>query len=110
MVFKKITGREDENEAILIPCELKIPVQYESFIRSHQLVSDTTRIGIFNKKGWLKDMFFTTLTLRNMIDNKNFDLIINPKLPKGKYYLRFSVQSGYYNSTHNSDKIELIIE
>ena len=110
LVPKKITGREDENEAILIPCELKIPVQYESFIRSHQLVSDTTRIGIFNKKGWLKDMFFTTLTLRNMIDNKNFDLIINPKLPKGKYYLRFSVQSGYYNSTHNSDKIELIIE
>ncbi len=45
-----------------------------------------------------------------MLNKKEFDLGINPGLPKGKYFLRFSIQSANYNPTHNSDKIELTIE
>ena len=104
---KKITIKE--GEAFTISCNVQMPGQYEAFIRSHPSLSDTTRIGVFNKKGWEKDLF-THLSLRKMIDAKKFDLTINPELAKGKYYLRFSIQNGLYNSTHNSNKIELVIE
>jgi Dolichyl-phosphate-mannose-protein mannosyltransferase len=104
---KNITAKE--GVSFIIPCTMEMPQHYEAFIRSHPSLSDTTRIGVFNKKGWLKDIF-TILSLRKMVDEKKFDLTINPGLTKGKYYLRFSIQSRFYNSTHNSDKIELVIE
>lgn len=104
---KKITVKE--GQAFTIPCAVQIPLKHELFIRNHSFLSDSTRIGVFNKKGWQKDIA-TTLSLRKIVDENKFDLTINPGLQKGKYYLRFSIQSGVYNFTHNSDKIELVIE
>jgi hypothetical protein len=104
---KKITVKE--GDSFTIPCTVQMPEQYKTFIRNHSTLSDSTRIGIFNKKGWQKDIS-TTLSLRKIVDENKFDLTINPELMKGKYYLRFSIQSGFYNSTHNSDKIELVVE
>ena len=98
-----------EGASLIIPCKVEMPEQYETFIRSHPSLSVTIRIGVFNKRGWQKDIF-TILSLRKMVDDKKFDLTINPGLMKGKYYLRFSIQNGIYNSTHNSDKIELVVE
>ena len=98
-----------EGQEFTMKCKVEMPKQYETFISNSQSLSDTTRIGIFNKKGWLKDIF-TTLSLKKMVDEKEFELKINPALLKGKYYLRFAIQSGFYNATHNSEKIELIIE
>ena len=80
-----------------------------SFIRSHNIVNDTIRAGLFNKQKWLKD-FFTPLTLKQVNDEKQTTLIIDPALPKGKYYLRFAINCGHNNPTHNSNKIELVIE
>ncbi len=68
---KKITAKE--GESFTIPCNVQMPEQYEDFIRNHQSLSDTTRIGVFNKKGWQKDIF-TILSLRKMVDEKKFDL------------------------------------
>ena len=45
-----------------------------------------------------------------MIEEKEFQLTVNPGLEKGKYYLRFAIQNGNYGATHNSEKIELIID
>ena len=104
---KKIIAKEGQE--FTMKCSVKMPQQYETFIRNRQSLSDTTRIGVFTKTGWLKDIF-TPLSLKKMVDEKEFELKINPELERGKYYLRFSIQSGYYNSTHNSEKIELIIE
>ena len=104
---KKIAAKE--GESLILPCNVEMPEQYETFIRSHPSLSVTIRIGVFNKKGWQKDIF-TILTLKSMVDQKKFDLDINPGLAKGKYFLRFSIQQGFYNPTHNSDKIELVIE
>jgi hypothetical protein len=104
---KKITVKE--GDSFTIPCTAQMPEQYETFIRNHSDLSDSTRIGVFNKKGWQKDIP-TTVSLRKIVDENKFNLTINPELMKGKYYLRFSIQKGFYNSTHNSDKIELVVE
>jgi hypothetical protein len=104
---KKITAKEGQE--FTMPCVVQMPEQYKSFIRNHQSLSDTIRIGVFNKKGWVKDIL-TPLSLHNIINQKNIYLAVNPALEKGKYYLRFSIRNGYYNPTHNSNKIELMIE
>ncbi|MEO7394112.1 MAG: glycosyltransferase family 39 protein [Chitinophagaceae bacterium] len=104
---KKIVAKEEQE--LVLQCKVEMPQQYEKFIRTHPSLSDSTRIGIFNKKGWVKDIF-TLLSLKKMVDQKYFELKISPGLVKGKYYLRFAIHCGFYNATHNSEKIELIIE
>jgi hypothetical protein len=73
------------------------------------LLKDTVRIGVFNKKGWIRDIN-TTLSLAEMIKTKEMPIMINPPLAPGNYYLRFAIKaSDYENPTHNSDKIKLVI-
>ncbi len=103
---KKIVAKEGEE--ILLKCRFKIPENYSSFIQSHPILNDTTRVGIFNKTGWIKDIF-TNLSLQQMNQMKEIELPIMPGLLKGKYFLLFSINIGYYNGTHNSDKIGLVI-
>jgi hypothetical protein len=72
-------------------------------------VNDTIRIGIFNKGGWVRDIF-TLYELKQMNNKTSTELKISPGLPKGGYYLRFAINCGNNNPTHNSDKIEILIE
>ncbi|MES1214260.1 MAG: glycosyltransferase family 39 protein [Bacteroidota bacterium] len=98
-----------EGEEILLTCHFEIPEHYSSFIQSHSLLSDTIRIGVFNKSGWVKDVF-TGLSLKQMNETKKMELQIMPGLPTGKYYLLFSINSSYYNATHNSNKIGVAVK
>ena len=82
------------------------PLHYVNFLSRFQVPNDTLRVGFFSNKGWIKDVF-TNYRVNTVSDSFNF--IINPGLPKGKYYMRFSINVGRYNPTHNSDKIELEI-
>jgi len=98
-----------EGKEFSMKCRFEIPAYYSSFILSHPLLKDTTRIGLFNKNGWIKDVF-TGLSLQKMNEKKGAEIQVNPALAKGKYYLIFSINNSYYNATHNSDKIGLIIK
>jgi hypothetical protein len=98
-----------EGEEFMLNCRFDIPERYSYFINTHHIVNDTIRIGIFNKGGWVKD-FFTQLDLKQTNDVRQMALRINPQLSNGKYYLRFAINCGYNNPTHNSDKIELEVE
>ena len=104
---KKI--RIKEGEEFMLNCKFDIPEHYSSFINSHNIVNDTIRIGIFSKQLWIKDVF-TDLRLKEINNKKQTGVEINPGLPKGKYYLRFAINCGYNNPTHNSDKIEMQVE
>ena len=99
----------EEGKEIALKCRFEIPDNYSSFFQSHLLLNDTTRIGFFNKKGWVKDIL-TGLSLQQMNGKKETVLQINPSLPKGKYYFLFAINNGQYNATHNSNKIELEIK
>jgi len=97
------------NDSIHLNCRFIVPPHYADFIKEHPLLSDTTRIGIGNTEGWIRNII-TPFTLHQMILQKEGILQIHPQLPKGKYFLQLGINCGYRNATHNSDKIELIIE
>lgn len=101
--------RINAGEEVSLNCRFEIPEHYASFIRSHNTLNDTIRIGIFSRQTWVKDIF-TSLSLKQMNKEKQTSLKIAPDLPKGKYYLLFAINCGHNNPTHNSDKIELLIE
>ncbi len=102
-------NKAKQDEEFTLHCQVEMPNHYSDFIQSHNIINDTTRIGIFKGQRWERDIF-TILTLKQLNSKKQFNLKINPALSKGKYYLRFAINCGHNNPTHNSDKIELLIE
>jgi hypothetical protein len=104
-----ISLKANENTEIPIHCHFVIPSLYRKFILQHPLLQDTIRIGVFDHSGWKKDIF-TGLSLQEVVAKEDTLLKINPRLPTGKYYLRFAISEGYQNPTHNSDKIELVVD
>lgn len=102
----KVSAKENEN--ISVHTHFHIPAHYAEYIRSHPSAEDTIRVGLFNSKGWIKDVF-PAVSLQEMVMKKEADISFNPGLPAGKYYLRVAINRGYRNPTHNSDKIELKI-
>jgi hypothetical protein len=73
------------------------------------MLNDTTRVGFFNSKGLVKEIF-TAINLRQMAEQKEMIVKLNAAIPKGRYFLRFAIHCGQNNATHNSDKIELQVE
>lgn len=94
---------------ISLKCVFEIPEKYSSFILSHPSARDTIRAGVFNKDGWIKDVF-TGLSLQQINRQKVVDLNFNPELPKGKYYFLFAINDDDYNATHNSAKVTLEVK
>ncbi len=103
------TLKMQEGEAIRVECASTMPEHYRKFILSQSNLLDTTLMGVFTKYGWVKDLP-TTLSLREMAEGKKQRITIEPDLPAGEYFLRFSIKEGKTNGTHNSDKIRLVIE
>lgn len=97
-----------EGEKFTLNCSFTIPEYYSNFIRESADLLDTIRIGVYQSGKWKKDIY-TRLSLKEMVEQKKVSVIVNPGLAKGKYYLRFAINSGYRNATHNSDKIELVV-
>lgn len=96
-------------DTVKLNCSFEMPELYRHFIENNTLPPDTTRIGILNNKGLVKDVF-TGITLKQMLTHKTIPVQFVPDLPKGEYYLRFAINSGTNSPTHNSDKIKLIVE
>lgn len=98
-----------DGEELHLNCVFEIPQYYSAFILSHDMIADTVRIGVFNKQHWVKDIT-TGLRLKELAGKTQSEIRIDPALPKGRYYLRFAIKYGAANGTHNSDKIELVVE
>jgi len=103
---KKVNIREGDE--FTLDCSFAIPGYYSNFIRKSANLHDTIRIGVYQSGKWKKDIY-TILSLKEMVERKKVTVIINPGLVKGNYFLRFAINSGYRNATHNSDKIKLIV-
>jgi hypothetical protein len=96
-------------ETINLQFSYTIPEHYLRFIHATPDLNDSTRIGLFNSKGWIKDAF-TGISLKGVKPDSLISFRFSPGLQKGNYYLRFSINSGNWNPTHNSDKIKLQID
>lgn len=97
-----------QSDSVIINAVTKMPQAYYNFISGHSSLPSKIMISVFNKFGWIKD-YDTPLTIQQIVQSR-FHFTFYPQLEKGNYYLLFSIGSGFYNSTHNSEKIKLTVE
>jgi len=98
-----------EGKEINITSTVSFPEYYRQFVDRPESAGDTIRIGIFKAGKWQRDIL-TGITLREAVAQKNISIIINPVLNPGKYFLRFAINHQSYPPTHNSEKIELVVD
>lgn len=103
---KKIKTKE--NEVINLACTITAPEYYKRFING-SAATDTIRMGIFKSGKWQQDIF-TGISLKEAVEQKHIAIRINPVLKPGNYFLRFAINHQSYPPTHNSEKIELVVD
>ena len=103
---KKMNVRQ--TDSVTIHAVARMPQAYYNYISNHAGLSSKIIISVFNKYGWIKD-FDTPLTIQEAAQS-SFHFTFCPQLKKGNYYLLFAIGCGFYNATHNSEKIKLVIE
>lgn len=108
IIADEMNIKAGSNDSIMLHAVSDIPSLYHAYIISHPQLESTIFIEAFNRYQWLKE-YKTSLTLNDIVDNK-FTVGFVPRLPKGNYYLRFAIQAGAYNATHNSEKIKLVVQ
>lgn len=96
-------------DSLSVSYQFQIPTYYARFIEAAKNLQDTTRVGIFNSKGWVKDVY-TSISLKQAVQQPAGSLTWKPQLPPGVYYFLFAINNGTYYPTHNSRKIKLIIK
>ena len=96
-------------DSVQLKYHFQIPEFYSRFIQQSDKLSDTTRIGLFDKKGWIKDIY-TSIKLKQAVQSPDGIVTVFPDLPPGIYHLIFAINNGDYYPTHNSRKIKLIVE
>jgi len=95
-------------EQLSLQYSYHIPVYYSRFIESHENIKDTTRIGVFNSKGWVKDIY-TNLSLKETVKWLDQQINFYPGLSPHNFTILFAINSGQYYPTHNSEKIKLTV-
>ena len=107
-ILNETSFRLTKNDSLRLTGKVSMPAHYMSYVLSNP-VYDTIRVGVFSQKGWLKDLE-TPLKLQQLAVDSTFNFTAGPLLPEGNYYFRFTIHTGIYNGTHNSDKIKLEIK
>jgi len=85
-----------------------MPYRYGMYIDNTKDLDALIKIFIFDKKKIVREIN-TGLTIYS-ITSETFHVSIKPALPTGKYYFQFGIEVPGYNATHNSEKINLIVE
>jgi hypothetical protein len=99
---------EKENSPFSMNIRASLTSEYSTYIDSHPELQIKIVLGVFDKNGWLKDLPVSN-SLQELI-HQSTNLQFDPQLPKGKYYFIFSIlHVGTITSSHNSNKIKLII-
>ena len=101
--------RVKENFPFPTDIQTELPPKYYNYIISHPELKIEMVVGVFNKYGWLEDLPVSN-SLYDLVQ-KPTELKFDPQLPKGNYYLIFSIlHIGTVTATHNSEKIKLVID
>lgn len=101
--------RVKENSPFSIDIHTELPPKYYKYIISHPELKIEMVAGVFNKYGWLKDLPLSN-SLYELVQ-KQAKLNFDPQLPKGNYYIIFSIlHIGTVTATHNGEKIKLVID
>jgi hypothetical protein len=94
--------------SVTINVKTELPQSYYNYIVTHPFLQTNIVAGIFNQQGWIRDLP-VPFSLYEIVQQQR-SLNFNPGLPRGKYYLIFSIlHIGTIIPTHNSDKIKLVV-
>ena len=83
---------------------VSMPVHYRNFLQQHPGIDMPLKIGVFQKRDWVKDLP-VTLTLRQLAAAPSISVPV--QLPAGDYFLRVAIGTSTAVFTHNSDKINI---
>jgi hypothetical protein len=98
-----------ENSSFTVHITPSLPAKYLQYIDSHPEMDIKIAVGVFDKYSWIKDLP-VPLSLQDCVHHQK-TLEFTPQLPKGDYYLIFSIYHvGTITPTHNSKKIKLVIQ
>ena len=98
-----------ENFPFAIDIQAQLPPKYYNYIISRPELKIEMVLGVFNKHGWVEDLPISNSLYE--LAQKPAKLKFDPRLPRGNYYLIFSIlHVGTVTPTHNSEKIKLIID
>jgi hypothetical protein len=101
--------RAEGNTPFKVHLAAKLSRDYYEYIVTHSELKTEVLAGIFDKHGWIKDLYLP-YTLSDLVQQRH-DITLSPQLSKGKYYMIISIYSGgTITPTHNSEKIKLLIE
>ncbi|MEI6950499.1 glycosyltransferase family 39 protein [Paraflavisolibacter sp. H34] len=114
--FSKVMVRPQEkdyattgNGEVVLNAATTLPDAYRKYLLEHPQVDFPVKAGLFDKKGWLKDVELP-LTLQQLVRQQTVSVRIRPELPEGTYFIRFAIGSDAGWFSHNSDKIKLLIQ
>ncbi|NOT50391.1 MAG: hypothetical protein HOP10_03835 [Chitinophagaceae bacterium] len=99
-----------EKDSLQLNCSALMTRMQIGYLWEHPGIPHTITLVIFQKRKVVAEKKLT-LTLDQLAHRLNdIYLSIKPDLPKGIYQMMFSIAVSGYNSTHNSEKIKLIVE
>ena len=98
-----------QNDSLVLHCRNYVNRYHNSYIKKNPGARYSSNLIFFERGKIIKTIPFS-LQLEKL-GTKNFEpFSVYPDLPKGKYHFIISIEVPGYNSTHNSEKIELIVE
>ncbi len=109
VVAEKNLYKVNRGQKTQIRISLELTEEYRKFIMGHPLLDSRIRLAVYDRFGWVGDIL-TPHNLYQAVTGKISYVEVSPDLNPGNYFLRFAVEDGDYNTTHNSDKIKLKIE
>jgi hypothetical protein len=98
-----------EGETFQILFNVVVPPHYKTYLQQHPEVDMPVKIGVFQKRDWVKDMELP-LALQSLIQSPTMQVPLTLGLPKGDYFLRVAIGSSTGIFTHNSDKINVSVK
>jgi len=100
--------RIKSSDNLILACNTRMPYRYGVYISETRNSIAVIKLFIFDKKKIVKEID-TGLNIHS-IANRSFKVSVRPGIPIGNYSFQFGIEVAGYNATHNSEKINLIVE
>lgn len=96
-------------QPMILKATARVPAFYKAYLQSHPDVDAPVKLGVFRNNEFLFDIPLHR-TLQQLVQQPAQQFFVPINLPKGKYFMRFAIGTDYGWYTHNSDKIDLVVE
>ncbi len=112
--FAKIQFRSNDysikaGDSLHLRFGVQLPYHYGRYLEENPAVDEKIALAVFSGRERVA-IIEAPFTLQQVIREKRSSWMLLPALPKGDYFFRFGVMSGSRFYTHNSEKINLVVQ